>query len=102
MAKPNEKLSKISQFSPVIKINSKGVNTYKHTAPYPFEMVDLLKPFTSESDKKYILDPFLGSGTTLLWCKNNEYKGIGFEKNKEYYKLCNERIFEKDLFSQGG
>lgn len=102
LAKPNEKLSKISQFSPVIKINSKGVNTYKHTAPYPFEMVDLLKPFTSESDKKYILDPFLGSGTTLLWCKNNEYKGIGFEKNKEYYKLCNERIFEKDLFSQGG
>ena len=48
-----------------------------------------------------ILDPFLGSGTTLLWCKNNEYKGVGFEMNMEYYKLCNKRIFEKDLFNQG-
>ena len=98
IANPNEQLSTIKSFSPVIKINSKGINTYKHTAPYPPEMVDLLKPFIS--NESYILDPFLGSGTTVLWCKNNNFKGIGFELNSEYYKLCKERIFEKDIFPQ--
>lgn len=94
-----ECLSKVSKFSPVIKINSKGVNIYKHTAPYPFEMVDLLKPFIT-STNKYILDPFLGSGTTVLWCKHNGYKGVGFELNKEYYNLCREKVFDNGIFNQ--
>lgn len=90
----DEQLSTVRCFSPVIKINSKGINTYKHTAPYPFEMVDLLQPYITEDNDKYVLDPFLGSGTTVLWCKNHNYKGVGFEMNTEYYKLCNERIFQ--------
>ena len=96
-----EHLSKVTYFLPVIKINSKGINTYKHTAPYPLEMVDLLKQFTPQLQDKYILDPFLGSGTTVLWCKINKYKGIGFEMNKDYYELCRERVLPADLFSQG-
>ncbi|MCF0125787.1 MAG: site-specific DNA-methyltransferase [Clostridia bacterium] len=98
-AQPDEYLSKVSRFSPVIKINSKGINTYKHTAPYPLEMVQLLKPFIPESNDKYILDPFVGSGTTVMWCKENNYKGVGFELNKEYYQLCVDKIFKKDLFN---
>ncbi len=97
-AEPGEVLSKVSSFSPVIKINSKGINTYKHTAPYPLEMVDLLKPFLQNAHDKYILDPFLGSGTTLIWCKRNNFKGVGFELNKEYFELCKSRIFSCDLF----
>ena len=82
--------SKIVKISPVIKINNKGENTYKHSAPYPLDLVAEIKPFAKKSE--YILDPFLGSGTTLIWCKRNGYKGIGFELNKEYYKLCMENI----------
>lgn len=82
--------SKIVKISPVIKINNKGENTYKHSAPYPLDLVAEIKPFAKKS--KYILDPFLGSGTTLIWCKRNGYKGIGFELNKEYYELCTENI----------
>ena len=78
--------SKIVKISPVIKINSKGENTYKHSAPYPLDLVAEIKPFAKKNE--YILDPFLGSGTTLIWCKRNEYKGIGFELNKDYYDLC--------------
>ena len=84
-------ISKIEKFSPVIKINCKGVNTYKHTAPYPLQMVELLKPFI-KSDK-YVLDPYLGSGTTCLWCKKNGYKSIGYELNFDYYKLALDKIF---------
>lgn len=86
-------ISKVVSFSPVIKINSKGENKYKHTAPYPPEMIDLLVPYIKND--KYILDPFLGSGTTLKWCKENNYKGIGYEIDKEYYKLSMNRIFDK-------
>mgnify|MGYP004448979601 FL=1 len=62
-------------------------------------MVQLLKPFIPESNDKYILDPFVGSGTTVMWCKENNYKGVGFELNKEYYQLCVDKIFKKDLFN---
>lgn len=90
--RPNEHVSYNTYFSPVIKINSKGQNTYKHTAPYPPEMINLLKPFIRSN--KYVLDPFLGSGTTVKWCKENSYKGLGFELNAEYFELCKKRIFE--------
>lgn len=83
-------MSKISKFSPVIKINCKGINIYKHTAPYPPEMVGLLEPFIKPD--KYVLDPFVGSGTTCLWCKNNGYKSIGYELNSEYFELAHEKI----------
>ena len=84
--------SKIVKINPVIKINSKGENKYKHTAPYPMELVSQIKKFALKD--KYILDPFLGSGTTLVWCRENKYKGIGFELNKDYYNLCKENIFK--------
>lgn len=87
--------SKIIKINPVIKINCKGENLYKHTAPYPLELVSQVEEFAIKD--KYILDPFLGSGTTLVWCRNNDYKGIGFELNKEYYDLCNENIFSESL-----
>lgn len=88
----NKIVSSVHRITPVIKINSKGENTYKHTAPYPIELVDLIKPFVMKD--KYILDPFLGSGTTLKWCKKNNQKGIGFELNKEYFELANQYINE--------
>ena len=85
----------VVKIAPVIKINSKGENTYKHTAPFPIELVNLIRPFVQEN--YYILDPFLGSGTTLKWCKNNNLKGVGFELNKEYYNLCINNINSIEL-----
>ncbi len=90
--KSGAKSTYVKHFSPVIKINSKGENTYKHTAPFPLEMVELLIPFIDDS--KYVLDPYLGSGTTVKWCKEHGIKSIGYELNDEYYKLCLERIFK--------
>lgn len=39
-----------------------------------------------------VLDPFMGSGTTAVACIKKGRKYIGFEIDKEYYKLCTERI----------
>ena len=86
-----EKVSNsILQLTPVIKINSKGENKYGHTAPYPIDLVNLLQDYVDKDS--YVLDPFLGSGTTLKWCKNNGYKGVGIELNDVYFNLCLENI----------
>ena len=76
----------VEKIVPVIKINSKGENKAKHTAPYPIDLVNLGMPYVNKD--KYVLDPFLGSGTTLVWCRDNGLKGLGFEMNEDYYDLC--------------
>ena len=48
-------------------------------------MEHLIKLFTKIDST--ILDPFLGSGTTALACKNTDRKCIGIELNNEYYNI---------------
>lgn len=52
--------------------------------------MNIIKGLTKEGDT--VLDPFLGSGTTLLACKLTNRDGIGFEINPGYEQLIKERI----------
>ena len=80
--------------SPVIKINSKGINRFGHSAPFPEEIpYRLIKMHSTVGET--VLDPFLGSGTTLKMCRILNRKGIGYETNYEYKNLIMERIQEK-------
>lgn len=90
-------VSNVKKITPVIKINSKGENFYKHSAPYPLDIVSLISPFVDKN--KFILDPFLGSGTTLKWCKINNIKGVGIEKNEEYYLLAKENLINNNTLN---
>ena len=50
-------------------------------------------------EKGIVLDPFLGSGTTLVVAKKNNRSGIGVELNPEYIKIADKRLKEtKDSF----
>lgn len=81
------------EISPVIKIDRNKRNTLGHTAPFPEEVVGLIDDFIiSHEEDIRILDPFLGSGTTALWCRNNNYKCLGLEISKDYYLLSKERL----------
>ncbi len=69
-----------------------------HPAMFPLELCErLIKIFTKKGN--IVLDPFFGSGSTLIVAKKNQRKAIGFEINKEYIELFKERIKQKDLFS---
>jgi site-specific DNA-methyltransferase (adenine-specific) len=62
-----------------------------HPTEKPVELLEwLIKSYTNEND--IILDNCIGSGTTAEACINTNRNYIGFEKNKEYYEMCIERI----------
>jgi len=79
--------------NPVIKINSKGENRYGHEAPFPEDIpYRLIKMHTVKEEK--VLDPFLGSGTTLKVTRITKRKGIGYEINSDYKDIIKRRILE--------
>ena len=64
-----------------------------HVAAYPEELVALmLQSYTSPGD--VVLDPFLGSGTTLKVARGMGRRGIGVELNEAYGDLIAQRIVE--------
>ena len=64
-----------------------------HVAAYPEELVALmLESFTDRGDT--VLDPFLGSGTTLKVARVMGRKGIGIELNEKFKPLIESRIAE--------
>ncbi|GMV87867.1 MAG: methyltransferase [Chthonomonas sp.] len=64
-----------------------------HVAAFPEELVAiLLETYTNEGDS--VLDPFLGSGTTLKVARHMNRLGIGYELNESYRPLIEARIKE--------
>lgn len=62
-----------------------------HPATFPFSLAkDHILSWSNEGDT--VLDPFLGSGTTLLACKELNRKGIGIEISEEYCELSRGRL----------
>jgi len=58
-----------------------------HITVKPLSLIEhLIKLFSKKGS--LVVDPFLGSGTTALACKNTERKCFGTELNSEYYNIC--------------
>lgn len=51
---------------------------------------DLIRIHSNENQT--IIDPFMGSGTTGLACKNLNRKFIGIEKDEKYFEIAIQRI----------
>jgi DNA modification methylase len=39
-----------------------------------------------------VIDPFLGSGTTMLACLETGHDGIGIEREREYIEIADARV----------
>ncbi len=64
--------------------------TELHPARFPEEMVaDFLRFFTKRGGA--VLDPFAGSGATLVACAENERVGVGVELSARYAKVAADR-----------
>ena len=63
----------------------------KHPTEKPWRLfAELLTDFTSYGDT--ILDPFMGSGTTLVACAKLGRSGIGIELDEDYFDIACERV----------
>jgi len=68
-----------------------GVKQDKHPAMFPIELpIRLIKMFSFVDDT--ILDPFLGSGTTALASKQLQRNSVGYEINKDYLSIIEEKL----------
>ena len=62
-----------------------------HPTQKPVEVMEwLIKRLSNEND--IILDPFMGSGSTGVACKNTNRKFIGIELDKDYYNMAIKRL----------
>jgi site-specific DNA-methyltransferase (adenine-specific) len=62
-----------------------------HPSPYPLELPNrCIRLFSYVGDT--VLDPFLGSGTTLIACHRLKRKGIGVEIDEQYCRMAEERL----------
>lgn len=67
--------------------------TGKHPTEKPWRlMAELLRDFTSPDDS--ILDPFMGSGTTLVACQKMGRSGTGIEIDPQYFDVACRRVEE--------
>lgn len=67
--------------------NIGGASTKKHPAPYPLELATrLVRMFSFVGDT--VLDPFCGSGTTMVAALRSERNSIGVEIDPEYCRMA--------------
>jgi site-specific DNA-methyltransferase (adenine-specific) len=62
-----------------------------HITVKPLNLIEHLIKIFSKKDS-LVVDPFMGSGTTGLACKNLDRNFIGIEINNEYYQIAEQRI----------
>lgn len=66
-----------------------------HPTQKPYTLIKRLV-YASSNAGMNVLDPFMGSGTTAIVCKDMDRNWFGCELNKEYYDLTTNRILSPD------
>lgn len=75
----------------ILRVKRGGKVSEIHSAVMPLELAEkIIISFSKEG--KIILDPFAGSGTTLLAAKMNKRNYIGIEISQEYIDIINKRL----------
>lgn len=71
-----------------------GASTRNHPAPYPLELATrLIKMFSFWGDT--VVDPFCGSGTTMIAAIKCERNSIGIEVERKYCKSILDRLYKE-------
>lgn len=72
-------------------------NNKNHSAAFPEELPEwFIKLFTKEKDT--VLDPFMGSGTTLIVSNRMKRNSIGIDIVEEYFNMVREQLNPIELY----
>jgi DNA modification methylase len=80
--------------------NLSGASTKQHPAPFPFELAyRLIRMFSFWGDT--VLDPFCGTGTTMIAAMKCDRNSIGIEVDEQYCSIAANRLKDENqnLFS---
>ena len=72
----------------------------KHPAMFPSMLVERLIESFMPAEHTSVLDPFLGSGSTLVAAQRCGKQGLGFELYPQFADLARSRLAQKDLFEE--
>ena len=84
---PQEEHEFIKRIPDVIHATRTGNNLHPTEKP-----VELMKTIISANVGDTILDPFMGSGTTLVACKHLGRNAVGIEISEKYCSIAQERL----------
>ena len=73
----------------------KGV--LRHPAKFPETLVQEFVEFFTKR-QQMVLDPMVGTGSTLIACMRTGRNSVGIELNPEYIKIANKRLQQGFLF----
>ncbi|MBH8600508.1 site-specific DNA-methyltransferase [Thermoactinomyces sp. CICC 23799] len=77
--------------SDILRFKATKSKDRKHPVEKPVELLaELIKATTPPGG--IVLDPFAGSGSTLVAAKREGFNYVGIEKEAEYVKIANERL----------
>ncbi len=69
----------------------------KHPATFPISLSrKVIELFTHKGE--LVLDPFVGSGTTLVAARDLARNAVGFDLQKKYIELCAKRLSQDYIF----
>lgn len=86
-----------TDISPIVPWSKEKVN---HPTQKPVQLMErCIKLWTSPNN--IVLDPFMGSGTTGVACKNLGRNFIGIEKMDKYFEIAQKRISECGVGNEG-
>ncbi len=91
---PHENTMPVDEFMEatldVWRIDAESARRVKHPAPFPVELPRrLIELYTFEDD--LVLDPFLGSGTTLVAAVRSGRRGVGYDLDPDYAEIAAHR-----------
>ena len=85
-----KRLSDVQEYK---KVNG---NDMLHPTQKPIDMLEIFIKNNSD-EGNIILDPFMGSGTTGVACKNLNRNFIGMELDEDYFNIAKERIEKHEV-----
>lgn len=75
----------------ILKYEKSHPSVATHPTEKPILLLEyLIRTYSNEND--LVLDSCMGTGNTILACKNTNRRFIGFEIDEEYYNIAKERI----------
>lgn len=70
-----------------------------HPATFPISLAKkVIELFTHEGE--LVLDPFVGSGTTLVAARDTNRNAVGFDLQKRYIDLCEQRLAQTTFLGE--